>query len=664
VNRMRASAVRALVAADAAAVAAAAQALFAAQGPLAAAPQLRAPPPAAPGIAGGARRAPAPPRAGAAGLPPPPQTGPLSLVELVPEQPSFAPAAPSASAAPTASATPAAPEAAPAQGEALRAQGEALRALEAALALLSPPLASDLAAEAAAAAAAAAGATPLPACLSARPVLLPSLAFHDLVFGRQLGAGSFSVVRHARAIRRGLPAAQWPEYAVKVVSTATLRALGYERAARREVAVLARLAHPNAARLASAFRWREGAFLVLEFAPQGDLQALLARVGSLDEAAARFLAAEVAAALASLHALGLAFGDCKPENIVLVEGRRPAGAGAGGAGAGADAEGLRLHAKLTDFAACRAITPAGARALAEAGDILANLRDGDWRAQHGLRDADAGAAAAPAVAPDAPDAPAEDGEGEGEGEGEDERIEGTEEYLAPELAARVGAAARPSVAADAYAFGVTLFQCLAGELPDADAVRTEDGTGGAGAADGAGGAEAAAAGPRAGRGAVRFGAAAAAFPASFPPLARDLVRALLRRDPRARLGGGAGGFADVLAHPFFAPLTDARGAYALSVAQILDGALAERVAPPTARGAGAAPPPDPAWARRHNSTIWAPLPQAYSVAAAPSGAGSAARRAAPAAGATLPRFIDLVGGAGGAAREPPLTLGPLGGLAE
>ena len=87
-------------------------------------------------------------------------------------------------------------------------------------------------------------------------MLLPSIIFQDLVFGADLGSGSFSTVRtrartrhtrcthtaasrcahaHARApeatarhappcqvryckhVQRGVPAAAWPEYAAKVI---------------------------------------------------------------------------------------------------------------------------------------------------------------------------------------------------------------------------------------------------------------------------------------------------------------------------------------------------------------------------------------------------------------------------------------------------------------
>ena len=49
------------------------------------------------------------------------------------------------------------------------------------------------------------------------PLLLPSLKFHDLVFGQILGTGSFSTVKYARQIIKGKTRSYWPEFAVKVI---------------------------------------------------------------------------------------------------------------------------------------------------------------------------------------------------------------------------------------------------------------------------------------------------------------------------------------------------------------------------------------------------------------------------------------------------------------
>ncbi len=52
--------------------------------------------------------------------------------------------------------------------------------------------------------------------MSESPLLLPSLKFHDLVFGQVLGTGAFSTVRYARQIMKGKTRSYWPEFAIKV----------------------------------------------------------------------------------------------------------------------------------------------------------------------------------------------------------------------------------------------------------------------------------------------------------------------------------------------------------------------------------------------------------------------------------------------------------------
>lgn len=49
--------------------------------------------------------------------------------------------------------------------------------------------------------------------------------FHDLVFGHELGQGSFSVVKYARHITKGKSRSEWPEFAVKVISTTKIQVI-------------------------------------------------------------------------------------------------------------------------------------------------------------------------------------------------------------------------------------------------------------------------------------------------------------------------------------------------------------------------------------------------------------------------------------------------------
>ena len=145
------------------------------------------------------------------------------------------------------------------------------------------------------------------------PVLLPNLKFHDLVFGQELGTGAFSTVKYARLIVKTRTRSSWPEYAVKVVSTQKIEELGYDQSINREIAILRTLSHPGISRLVSSFRFRDGAYLILEYASRGDLHTLLRKNGSLDHDSTRFVIGSVAAALCSIHELGFVYADCKPE---------------------------------------------------------------------------------------------------------------------------------------------------------------------------------------------------------------------------------------------------------------------------------------------------------------------------------------------------------------
>ena len=77
------------------------------------------------------------------------------------------------------------------------------------------------------------------------------------------------------------------------------------------------MSHPGIARLISSFQFRDGAYLVLEYASQGDLHMLLRKKGSLDHESTRFVIGEVVAALSSIHELGFVYGDLKTENTVI-----------------------------------------------------------------------------------------------------------------------------------------------------------------------------------------------------------------------------------------------------------------------------------------------------------------------------------------------------------
>jgi len=306
--------------------------------------------------------------------------------------------------------------------------------------------------------------------LEPTPTLLPDMRFHDLVFGQELGSGAFSTVKYARHVVKGKTRSSWAEYAVKVIDTARIVDLGYERCVDREIAVLRVLAHPGIARMVSSFRWREGVYLVLEYASKGDLHSHLVAHGSLDEASTRFVVGEVVAALRSVHDAGFVYGDLKPENVVITESG---------------------HVKVTDFGACRPISPEAKAVLKASRHAMRQLRDGDWRRMAGEGKGGNGGGqqqqqqeqqqggggndveflkgeSEEKVASMIMDVErggvmkAAEKEKKEEEEDDDERIEGTFAFLPPEVI-REGAV--PDTLADAWALGCLLYQCFTGKPP-------------------------------------------------------------------------------------------------------------------------------------------------------------------------------------------------------
>lgn len=270
------------------------------------------------------------------------------------------------------------------------------------------------------------------------PTLLPHLKFHGLVFGHDLGAGAFGKVKYARLIDRDKTRSHWAEYAVKVVSTEKIVQMGYEASIQREIAVLRVLSHPGIARLVSSFRFNEGAYLVLEYASGGDLFNLLQKNGSFNHESTRFIIGEVVAALASIHDMGLVYSDLKPENIVITE---PG------------------HIKLTDFGACRPVTQQAKKLIRSISqDLLKNLRDGDWKVSPKVVDNEDMLDGYTCIDKDSNTEGKDGSENENAEEEEDIRVEGTTAYLPPEVV--VGAF--PTTAADAWALGCVMFQCLSG----------------------------------------------------------------------------------------------------------------------------------------------------------------------------------------------------------
>mmetsp|Transcript_5701 Transcript_5701/g.9305 ORF Transcript_5701/g.9305 Transcript_5701/m.9305 type:complete len:629 (-) Transcript_5701:131-2017(-) len=419
----------------------------------------------------------------------------------------------------------------------------------------------------------------------AQPKLLPELRFHDLVFGQVLGEGSFGTVKYARQIIKGPSSlrSKWPEYAVKVLSQARLQAQGRSSLliACREIAALHTLSHPGIARLVSAFRYTDGCYLVLEYASQGDLHTYIIQQGRLNETHTRFIVGEICAALQSIHAVGLAYNDLKPENVLITEVG---------------------HIKLADFGACRAVTTEGRSLLAQGNVLLRNLRDGDWKEQSPENSTRWQAS----CVVDNDESSEQESSNCKETIGQEVvEAEGTPGYLPPEILSH---AAAPGWKSDSWALGCVLFFCLVGRPKYYGASFQEvleqiaEDNGDANTSS-----------------SVHFDVAAGRDDAEevlsgLSVSTSQLLDDLLERDPSVRISVTA-----ACSHPFFSVTAEE------DCPDPLQYHMREPVKLPRSSDVQSEQKgEEKAWARRQCSMVWSPMPQAYDFGTNGSGEGGGA----------------------------------------
>mmetsp|Transcript_55651 Transcript_55651/g.124186 ORF Transcript_55651/g.124186 Transcript_55651/m.124186 type:complete len:314 (-) Transcript_55651:14-955(-) len=135
----------------------------------------------------------------------------------------------------------------------------------------------------------------------------------DFELGPKLGAGNFAQVRLLRERSSGVLVA------VKQVSKRRVARLRARTCVERELSLQAHLCHESVLQLFGYFWDRHYIYLLLEYAPRGDLGSLLRRRGSLGDAGA-VAARQAVAALRYLHGLAVIHRDLKPENLLVGRG--------------------------------------------------------------------------------------------------------------------------------------------------------------------------------------------------------------------------------------------------------------------------------------------------------------------------------------------------------
>jgi aurora kinase A len=142
-------------------------------------------------------------------------------------------------------------------------------------------------------------------------------SFNDFEVGNKLGAGRFGNVFKAREKSTGYTVA------LKVLRKSELLECGADAQLRREIEIQSELTHPNILRLFGFFHDAKRVYLILEFAPGGELYHHLRKCGGIfpEAEAARYIY-DLASALRHCHSKGVIHRDIKPENLLLDADRR------------------------------------------------------------------------------------------------------------------------------------------------------------------------------------------------------------------------------------------------------------------------------------------------------------------------------------------------------
>ncbi|XP_015697913.2 serine/threonine-protein kinase D6PKL2 [Oryza brachyantha] len=153
---------------------------------------------------------------------------------------------------------------------------------------------------------------------SAAPAPAPRLgdvALSDVRFIKRLGAGDIGSVYLAEVKGAGGALV----LAAKVMDRKELEGRNKEGRARTEREILEAVDHPFLPRLYGVAEGDRWSCLLTEFCPGGDLHVLRQRQPHrrFSEAAVRFYAAEVVAALEYVHMVDIVYRDLKPENVLV-----------------------------------------------------------------------------------------------------------------------------------------------------------------------------------------------------------------------------------------------------------------------------------------------------------------------------------------------------------
>lgn len=141
----------------------------------------------------------------------------------------------------------------------------------------------------------------------------PKWQLSDFDIGRPLGKGKFGNVYLARE------KASKYIVALKVLFKSQLQKAAVEHQLRREIEIQSHLRHPNILRLFGYFYDENRVYLILEYAPRGEMYKTLQRTpeGRFNEATSSRYIRQMTDALIYCHSKKVIHRDIKPENLLL-----------------------------------------------------------------------------------------------------------------------------------------------------------------------------------------------------------------------------------------------------------------------------------------------------------------------------------------------------------
>eukprot|EP00127_Corallochytrium_limacisporum_P000677 Clim_evm76s22 gene=Clim_evmTU76s22 len=128
-------------------------------------------------------------------------------------------------------------------------------------------------------------------------------------FGKELGTGSFAVVRLGTRKDNG------QKVALKIIDKTLC--VGKEAMIETEVAVMRKVSHPHIVKLIEEYDTEDKLYLVLEYVSGGELFDRIVEDGNFTEKDAARITRQMTEAVKHLHDLDIVHRDLKPENILF-----------------------------------------------------------------------------------------------------------------------------------------------------------------------------------------------------------------------------------------------------------------------------------------------------------------------------------------------------------